>query len=142
MDSFIFPNKDDLYFYIESINNSARDTKKYLPNIDDRWFREVDDVYRYIESNYKYTKRYSVDTVAADILYKSVKRHVFSDGNKRTGVIAVVLFYQINGYYLEVPEKVKKLARKIARSRGNSKETQYRFLCVSEFKKIKKRYSE
>lgn len=52
-------------------------------------------------------------------MYNTSANHIFSDGNKRTGTFAGILFLEMNGYQL-IPEidskEVEKLALRIAKS--------------------------
>lgn len=45
-----------------------------------------------------------VHSKAAALFHSLVKNHAFLDGNKRTGTIAVVLFYAMNGWTFETDD--------------------------------------
>lgn len=49
----------------------------------------------------------SVEEKAAAYAYNISTRHIFNDGNKRTGMACTILFLNINGYYLAdgIPEE-------------------------------------
>jgi death-on-curing protein len=40
-------------------------------------------------------------TKAAAMMHSLIRNHAFIDGNKRTGVLATILFYNLNGYTIE-----------------------------------------
>lgn len=41
---------------------------------------------------------------AAALMHSLIRNHPFVDGNKRTAVIAVIVFYGLNGYWIEVEQ--------------------------------------
>lgn len=45
----------------------------------------------------------TLDLKAAALLDSVVNNHALIDGNKRAGLVAVVVFYGLNGYTLDVP---------------------------------------
>ncbi|MGH2721806.1 MAG: type II toxin-antitoxin system death-on-curing family toxin [Actinomycetota bacterium] len=45
-----------------------------------------------------------VDTKAAALLHSLIRNHPFVDGNKRTAVIAVLVYYGLNGFWLEAEQ--------------------------------------
>lgn len=54
---------------------------------------------------------------AAALMRSLIENHPFHDGNKRTAVMATIIFLQLNGYELRVPErKLIKLALAIVNS--------------------------
>ena len=46
----------------------------------------------------------SLDEQAAAYLFHLVKNHPFVDGNKRTGLVAMLAFLGLNGRHLEAPD--------------------------------------
>ncbi|MCA1604421.1 MAG: type II toxin-antitoxin system death-on-curing family toxin [Acidobacteria bacterium] len=54
-------------------------------------------------------------TKAAAMMHSIIRNHAFIDGNKRTGVLAMILFHNLNGYRIEtVQEDLIALALDIA----------------------------
>jgi len=51
---------------------------------------------------------------AGSILYSLIRFHVFTDGCKRTGLLAAYLLLMYNGYILEIPEDSAKFLESIA----------------------------
>jgi death-on-curing protein len=43
-----------------------------------------------------------IHTKAGALMHSLVRNHPFIDGNKRTAVLAVIVFYNINGYELDI----------------------------------------
>ncbi len=62
--------------------------------------------------------------LAASYAYGIVKNHPFIDGNKRTGLIAAVVFLQINGYRFEASE-VDAVLHTLALAASEHSEAQY-----------------
>jgi death on curing protein len=46
-----------------------------------------------------------VHTKAAAMMHSLIRNHPFVDGNKRTGVLSVILFYNLNGYMVEAAQE-------------------------------------
>lgn len=44
-------------------------------------------------------------TKAAAMMHSLIRNHAFIDGNKRTGVLASILFYNLNGYTIEAAQE-------------------------------------
>ena len=60
---------------------------------------------------------------AACYFYGFSKGHIFANGNKRSGVLAVNIFYDINGRKLNVPDDdMYDMARFIANSKSEDKD--------------------
>lgn len=56
-----------------------------------------------------------IHTKAAAMMHSLIRNHPFVDGNKRTGVLSVILFYNLNGYMVEAgQENVIALALDVA----------------------------
>lgn len=45
-----------------------------------------------------------IHTKAAAMMHSLIRNHPFVDGNKRTGVLSVILFYNLNGYSVEAEQ--------------------------------------
>ncbi|MCA1675236.1 MAG: type II toxin-antitoxin system death-on-curing family toxin [Actinobacteria bacterium] len=44
-------------------------------------------------------------TKAAAMMHSIIRNHAFIDGNKRTGVLAMILFHNLNGYTIETAQE-------------------------------------
>ncbi len=45
----------------------------------------------------------TIESKAALYLFNITENHIFSDGNKRTGLDAMLIFLELNGYQLKEP---------------------------------------
>lgn len=58
--------------------------------------------------------------MAAAYLFHIVQDHPFVDGNKRTGVVAALIFLELNGIEIELEEaKLEKMVRSVAEGKMN-----------------------
>lgn len=46
-----------------------------------------------------------IHTKAAAMMHSLTRNHPFVDGNKRTGVLSVILFYNLNGHSVEAEQE-------------------------------------
>lgn len=44
-------------------------------------------------------------TKAAAMMHSLIRNHAFIDGNKRTGVLAAILFYNLNGFQIDAAQE-------------------------------------
>jgi death-on-curing family protein len=121
MVNLIYPNEKDLRLFIKVIKEENFIIKKYLPHIDDEWFMVVLDCINYVRDTSKY-ENLDIYQGASKILYKVAKRHELGDGNKRSGVMSVYIFCLVNDFYINNPQELKNLARRIAKTRGRINE--------------------
>lgn len=75
------------------------DLGKYLPVITNIWAEKIENC---IEVAKLHPDREDLHKIAARLFYKIIKNHVLVDGNKRSAVITVYLFYYMNGYRLTI----------------------------------------
>lgn len=47
----------------------------------------------------------TIELKAANLVRNLVKKHVFYNGNKRTALMSLIVFLELNGYQLKVPNK-------------------------------------
>ncbi len=118
MVNFIYPEKEDLKIFIDVLKSGQYTISKYIPETNNDWFDCIFDCIRYIKETHHYQHNPSVHNIASRILYKVVKRHELGDGNKRSGVIVVYIFYLLNNFAIINPEELKRQAKRIARTRG------------------------
>ena len=45
-----------------------------------------------------------IHTKAAAMMHSLIRNHPFVDGNKRTGALSMILFYNLNGYAIEAEQ--------------------------------------
>jgi len=121
MANIIYPNEDDFRVFIDILNKGNYTIKKYLPYIDDEWYKVVLSCVNYVKDTSRY-ENLDIYEVTSKILYKVSKKHELGDGNKRSGVISVVLFCLVNDFYIKNPAYLKNLAKRIAKTRGRINE--------------------
>jgi len=119
-----YPNEAAFRLFIDLISreDSKHKIKKYLPHINDEWYKIITDCMYYIQYTSQYEREQSCPELAAKILYKIAKRHELGDGNKRSAVIGVYLFALINDYLIGDPQKLKIQAKRAALTKGRKNE--------------------
>jgi death-on-curing protein len=60
-----------------------------------------------------------VAAMAAAYLFHIVQNHAFEDGNKRTGTHTAIVFLEMNGYPLDLPEETEQLVIAVAAGKKN-----------------------
>jgi death-on-curing protein len=60
---------------------------------------------------------------AASLMEALIRWHPFIDGNKRTGLLAVQTYLEINGYFSLLPLQVVRFSVNIAKTRGQDQKT-------------------
>lgn len=121
-----YPERTDLEVFVRIITDDKYTISAYLPKISKDWYEVVCDCLDYVRTTSAYTSSLNIHDCAARLLYKIAKRHELADGNKRSAVITVFLFYMLNDYVVQEPEKLKEEARRAARSRGRKNEDMIR----------------
>ncbi len=121
MAKIVYPEEEDFRVFIHLINTGRYRIKKYLPVVDDEWYRIMIDCVNYVSHTSQY-ENLTIHQVAANLLYKVAKRHELTDGNKRSGVMCVVLFGLVNDYGVTFPERLKCQAKRIASTKGRGNE--------------------
>ena len=85
-----------------------------LPAIDDGWYADIMDVVK--RADHSYAER-DLHHRAAELFYNTIKGHNFIDGNKRSSIVLVYLFYILNRHYIVSKLDIRKLAKRAAKSR-------------------------
>lgn len=89
---------------------------RYLPEISDVWSRQMEDCFQLVKLLPDHN---DVATAGARLFYKIIKRHERVDGNKRSALICVYLFFLLNDCRLELnDDDLYHLAKRVARSKG------------------------
>lgn len=122
MAKFIYPNEDDLRYFISLITGTGYRIKKYLPKVSDEWYKKVSECIEYVEHTSEYEGEKSIEEISARLLYKIAKRHELGDGNKRSAVICVFIFCLLNNYYIINPQIHKDQAKRAASTKGRTNE--------------------
>ena len=117
MNKISFPSPISLKWWVEDLQGEDPLLKLSLPRVNDEWYERVLGILDMVQMPYY---QCSTHKMAAIIFYKIVKAHNYIDGNKRSGVIVVYLFYLINGYYVSSSLDLEGIAKKVASSRGRN----------------------
>ena len=114
MSEIEYPDRDILEWWVTYLQESG-DINLSLPEINDFWYEQSLGVIE--RTKFSYVNE-SLHDKAAEIFYNVIKAHNLFDGNKRTGILLVYLFYLINGYYIIGKLDVRRRAKDVARSKG------------------------
>ncbi|MDE0243306.1 MAG: Fic family protein [Candidatus Kaiserbacteria bacterium] len=96
----VFFSQDGLLELYEEEYNEKYLTEifgSFLPTEKDRWIEGMDSVQRTVETRVRYVGS-NLHEAAARIMFSVIKGHKLSDGNKRSSILCMVGFYNINGY--------------------------------------------
>lgn len=87
-----------------------------MPPIDDAWYAVMTD-YVQVMMN-RPDCRADLPTAGASLFYKAVKNHRRVDGNKRSAVIVIYLFYAINDHHIIASHgELYRFAKSVAESK-------------------------
>ncbi len=116
-----YPDQYFLDWWIEYIQEESSNIflKKYLPKTDKEWVNRVLGVISHIkmqqEHGYIPTELHAI---GSNIFYKINKAHNEIDGNKRSSIIVIYLYYLLNDYAILKAEDLRFMAKDIAKSKG------------------------
>jgi len=121
MSSLRFPERSHLEAFVDAVRRDQKAfLKPYLPSCDDEWYAVVLECFEMLKMPYF---NGNVANTAAHAFYKFCKNHRFSDGNKRTAVIAKSIFLIHNGYFpIFSPDAFYQLAASVASSESKQSE--------------------
>lgn len=123
MARFAYPTRRDLELFVRAILKSGNPIGEFLPSTSGTWLSAVSDCIEYVSSTDGYTPPATIFEAAARLLYKCVKKHELTDGNKRSAVIAVYLFVSLNDHEVTDPAELKRIAKGVARTKGRANES-------------------
>ena len=117
MSEIVYPDEQILRAWVKTISDSKLFPADLLPDFNEIWFKEVISFIELLKlSHYKE----NIHHKAAHLFYKIAKGHRFTDGNKRSAVIALNLFLVVNLYVLkQTPQEIYKLALDVVNSQSN-----------------------
>ena len=94
---------------------SESELKKYLPEIDESWYLEMLSCFEV--TSLRPDCRTDACRAGAVLFYKIIKNHYRIDGNKRSALVCIYLFFVANQLDLATPwEKAYESAREVAMS--------------------------
>lgn len=128
-----YPSKHLLEHWVEILRKESTVIKISLPAIDEEWYEQM----MRIVNRVQYAPQiYSVHETGAQIFYNVIKSHEYLvDGNKRSSIVVVYLFYILNDMYILPSIQIHDLAIEVARSHGRSRHDYW-------IKKIGARFSQ
>lgn len=97
-----FPNQEEIIRWGQTLAGDG--TFPSLPAISDFWAKQMSscmETTRLLANSSD--DSYDICRCASVIFYKITKNHYLVDGNKRSAVICLYLFFAVNGMILEVP---------------------------------------
>lgn len=118
---FTYPDTEDLRQFTEILTENNFAISKYLPPLSTDWYVAVMDCIEYVQSTAQYEEN-DIYEESAKLLYKVVKKHELADSNKRSSIMAVVLFCLLNDYMVTDPVALKRQAKRLAKSKGRRNE--------------------
>jgi prophage maintenance system killer protein len=137
MNKIEYPDKNSLEFWIKVLKEGkgpyVEMVRPYLPLIDAQWKDKVLGLVSLIQSEFYQPE--ILHRKAALIFYKINKGHNSIDSNKRSAILIVYFFYFLNSHLLYPPNRVRLLAKRVAKSKGRKQENNW-------IKKIEKFFSE
>lgn len=122
MANIVFPNRTNLVDFVSILQEREYLVSKHLPPINEEWYELMLDCVNYVKGTSFYVNNQSVHDFGSKLMYKIAKRHELGDGNKRSSVICVYLFYLLNKYWVKSPDSLKVLAKRIAKTKGRKNE--------------------
>ena len=114
-DQIFYPDRTTLEWWISNLQSSNPLLRVALPNIDTEWYEQI---MRTLEMVQMSVYDSDLHRKAAVIFYMINKGHRDVDGNKRSSILVVYLFYLVNNHYIPRSFPIKKLAKSVARSKG------------------------
>ena len=109
-DDFYYPARDDLLTIHEDIVREDQQTESCV-----RSPEAVESALVYISVGYFDEVPESIHAKAAHLLRLLVAEHPFVDGNKRTALNSVVVFYELNGYKFEYEDRrIRRILKQFA----------------------------
>ncbi len=146
-----FPDEEMLRFWISSIKQhpkAFREVSDYLPLTNRYWVSRMASVFSRVE--YKYHANQAIKDISgatADVFYNIIKLHAEIDGNKRSALICIYLFIIVNlintshnynndAFSKKGAFKMYKMAKRIAKSKGNRYEKTHKKRLAKEFKEL------
>jgi death-on-curing family protein len=109
-----YPHPEILERWVIYLRGEGKNLKLSLPRIDAGWYKHAEDLFSRLAHPYSA----DVHRKAAELFYNANKAHNVVDGNKRTSIILVYLFYVVNGYLIQPDLDIKSWAKRIAKSKG------------------------
>lgn len=127
----IYPDREDFQWWIEHLKSGDPLLKMKLPDVDEEWYQDMCSTVDRLQLP---CYEHELHIIAARLFYKVCKHHYRIDGNKRSAIVVIYLFYLMNGYLLSQRIGIKDFTVKVARSRPK-KETWWLSRIEKDFSK-------
>ena len=112
--NIFYPDKDIIDVWINFLKSENNILKTKLPITDENWYLQVIDTIERIKMPYTV----GIHMKTGHLLYYLDKNHNFLDGNKRTTIVIVYLFYFVNNYSVISQNRLLVLVKDVAKSHG------------------------
>lgn len=122
MSDIRYPVRKDIEDWIEFLKETNKVFRLALPTTDEQWYACVLEVIERVR--YSYSPN-TLHRRAAELFYNINKAHNYVDGNKRTSILIVYLFYVLNDRIIVKRADVRDLAKSVARSHGRERHDQW-----------------
>lgn len=122
MRSLEFPDRNQLKWWMNHLQQTDAILTLSLPSVDEKWYDDICSIVQRLQFNFMPKDLHSV---AAYLFYNIAKRHDLIDGNKRSAIVVIYLFYLVNGYVLLSSMKIRILAKRVAASHGSRREQEW-----------------
>ena len=121
MNKIEYPDQETLNWWTRYIQEEPKNIflKRYLPRTNKEWEQRIMSIISLVKmaQDHGYTAG-DLHHIGAKIFYKINKAHGEIDGNKRSSIIVIYLFYLLNNYFIAKPEDMRVMAKLIAKSKG------------------------
>lgn len=114
MEEIFYPSREILESWVDIVRHANPIIELALPVINENWYLRVLGTIDRVNNDYTQ----GISCKAAHIFYYIIKDHNFIDGNKRSGIAVTYLFFFVNGYEVRSAERIRQLAKNLARSHG------------------------
>lgn len=114
MSNVYYPDKEDIEWWMNHLRGENPVLDLSLPVVDQNWSGHILNLIDLLKLS-AYPE--DVHHKAALLFYKIIKNHNYIDGNKRSGVVMVYLFYLVNGCMLQRTIDIQAVAKRVAASR-------------------------
>ncbi|MEK9201271.1 MAG: type II toxin-antitoxin system death-on-curing family toxin [Patescibacteria group bacterium] len=120
MSDFYYPTRKVLEWWIQELGSADPILKVALPLVDSEWFDRILDILERAKLPYE---QCTLHRKAAIIFYNIAKAHEYVDGNKRSSIVILYLFYLTNSYYIPKSFKIKSWASELQKVEAEKIET-------------------
>lgn len=134
----LYPSKETLENWVEVLKTDTY-LKLSLPIIDDRWYELI--FATIVRAKHSYSQG-DVHAKAAELFYNINKAHDYTDGNKRSSIIVVYLFYIVNDYMILEHLDIRQMAKKVAASHGRTQHDKWLRKLEDLFKRCTRPFPE